>query len=70
MIEESRDLTPVLLVGAPLRFEGKLFNCALGHLSRASTRHCAQVVLPNYREFYERRQFTRRAVALAAKCCF
>src|SRR3954454_19320395 len=25
LIESSRELTPVLLVGAPLRFEGKLF---------------------------------------------
>src|ERR1700710_2560275 len=29
LVEASRELTPVLLVGAPLRFEGKLFNCAL-----------------------------------------
>jgi hypothetical protein len=29
LVEESRDLSPVLLVRAPLRFEGKLFNCAV-----------------------------------------
>ena len=29
LVEESRDLVPVLIVGAPLRFEGKLFNCAV-----------------------------------------
>src|SRR6266498_3122314 len=28
LVEETRSLSPVLLVGAPLRFEGKLFNCA------------------------------------------
>src|SRR5215216_5274430 len=29
VIDGSRELACVLLVGAPLRFEGKLFNCAL-----------------------------------------
>ena len=28
LVAASRDLSPVLIVGAPLRFEGKLFNCA------------------------------------------
>src|ERR687883_360791 len=28
LVEESRELSPVLLVGAPLRFDGQLFNCA------------------------------------------
>src|SRR5688500_17956249 len=29
LVEESHALWPVLVVGAPLRFEGKLFNCAV-----------------------------------------
>src|SRR5690606_22406002 len=29
IVAASADLTPVLLVGAPLRHEGRLFNCAL-----------------------------------------
>src|SRR5262245_15734318 len=29
IVRESEDLSPVLLVGAPLRFDGKLFNCAV-----------------------------------------
>src|SRR5437868_13053127 len=29
LVKESEDLTPVLIVGAPLRFHAKLFNCAL-----------------------------------------
>src|ERR1043166_1659767 len=28
LIAESENLTPILIVGAPLRFDGKLFNCA------------------------------------------
>src|SRR5213593_148387 len=29
LVKESAALTPVLLVGAPLRFDAKLFNCAV-----------------------------------------
>ena len=57
IIAESAKLSPILLAGAPLRFEGKLFNCAL-------VIHAGQILgivpksyLPNYREFYEKRQF-------------
>src|SRR6516162_8135914 len=28
LVAASSDLTPVLIVGAPLRFDAKLFNCA------------------------------------------
>jgi NAD+ synthase (glutamine-hydrolysing) len=65
LIEQSRELSPLLLVGAPLRFEGKLFNCALviyrGHLLGIVPKS----FLPNYREFYEKRQFSsgRHAVS-------
>jgi NAD+ synthase (glutamine-hydrolysing) len=65
LVQESRDLSPVLLVGAPLRFEGKLFNCGVviyrGHILGIAPKS----FLPNYREFYEKRQFTsgRKAVS-------
>src|SRR5689334_25316651 len=29
VVRESAELTPVLIVGAPLRFEAKLFNCGV-----------------------------------------
>src|SRR5690242_12017710 len=29
LVKESETLTPVLIVGAPLRFDAKLFNCAV-----------------------------------------
>jgi NAD+ synthase (glutamine-hydrolysing) len=29
VVEASRDLRPILIVGATLRLEGKLFNCAV-----------------------------------------
>ncbi|MEZ4639343.1 MAG: NAD(+) synthase [Caldilineaceae bacterium] len=54
---ESTSLTPVLLVGAPLRFEGKLFNCAVVIYRGRVLGIVPKTYLPNYREFYEKRQF-------------
>ena len=58
LIEASRDLAPVLLVGAPLRFEGKLFNCGVAIYRGRILGITPKTYLPNYREFYEKRQFT------------
>jgi len=57
LITESTALSPVLLVGAPLRFEGKLFNCALVIYRGQLLGIVPKSFLPNYREFYEKRQF-------------
>lgn len=59
----SQALLPVLLVGAPLRAEGALFNCAVAiHRGRIL---CAlpKTYRPNYREFYEKRHFASAADA-------
>ncbi len=57
IVAESAGLAPVMLVGAPLRHEGRLYNCALviggGHLLGVVPKS----YLPNYREFYEKRWF-------------
>ena len=58
LIAESRDLSPALIVGAPLRFEGKLFNCAVTIYRGRALGITPKTYLPNYREFYEKRQFT------------
>ena len=58
LLEQSRDLSPVLVVGAPLRFEGRLFNCAVVIYGGRVLGIVPKSYLPNYREFYERRQFT------------
>jgi NAD+ synthase (glutamine-hydrolysing) len=58
LVEESRGLSPVLLVGAPLRFGGKLFNCAVVVYRGRVLGVVPKSYLPNYREFYEPRQFT------------
>lgn len=64
LVEESRELTPVLLAGAPLRFEGKLFNCAVAIHRGRILGIVPKTYLPNYREFYEKRQFTSGVNAL------
>jgi NAD+ synthase (glutamine-hydrolysing) len=55
---ESRALNPLLIVGAPLCFEEKLFNCAVVIYRGDVLGIVPKTYLPNYREFYEKRQFT------------
>lgn len=64
IVEASRELTPVLLVGAPLRMEGKLFNCAVVIYRGDILGIVPKTYLPNYREFYEKRQFTSAHAAV------
>src|SRR4051812_36290515 len=57
VIEASRKMQVVVAVGLPLRLEGMLFNCAaLVHGGRLLGL-VPKTYLPNYREFYETRQF-------------
>ncbi len=56
--QESRSLTAVLVVGAPLRFDGGLFNCAVVMYRGRILGVVPKTFLPNYREYYEKRQFT------------
>jgi NAD+ synthase (glutamine-hydrolysing) len=58
IVDASRELSPILLVGAPLRFENKLFNCAIVIYRGTILGITPKTYLPNYREFYEKRQFT------------
>lgn len=70
IIEASRKLTSVLLIGAPLRFEGKLFNCALAIYRGRILGIVPKTYLPNYREFYEKRQFTSAHAVIAHEVRF
>jgi NAD+ synthase (glutamine-hydrolysing) len=58
LVEESRSFSPLIVVGAPLKLEQKLFNCAIAIHRGAILGVTPKTYLPNYREFYERRQFT------------
>ena len=70
IVEASRELTPILLIGAPLRFEGKLFNCAVVIYRGRVLGIVPKTYLPNYREFYEKRQFTSACTAIAQEVRF
>jgi NAD+ synthase (glutamine-hydrolysing) len=63
ILEESRTLTPVFLLGAPLRLEHKLFNCAVAVHRGRILGVVPKLYIPNYREFYEKRQFASGADA-------
>ncbi len=55
---ETRDLSIVLLIGAPIPFRGRLYNCALA-IHRGGLLGCVpKCYLPNYREYYEKRWFS------------
>jgi NAD+ synthase (glutamine-hydrolysing) len=58
LIAASAELLPVLLVGAPLRHQGALYNTALVIHRGRLLGVVPKSYLPNYREFYERRQTT------------
>jgi NAD+ synthase (glutamine-hydrolysing) len=53
----THDLNALLLVGAPLRHEGRLFNCAVALCGGQIVGVTPKSYLPNYREFYEKRHF-------------
>jgi NAD+ synthase (glutamine-hydrolysing) len=64
VVDASRALAPLLIVGAPLLVEEKLFNCAVAIHRGAILGATPKTYLPNYRELYERRQFTSGTNAL------
>ena len=57
IVAASADLCPVMLVGAPVRHDGRLYNCALVIASGCLLGVVPKSYLPNYREFYEKRWF-------------
>ncbi|HYT69120.1 MAG TPA: NAD(+) synthase [Vicinamibacterales bacterium] len=58
LVDASQALAPLLVVGAPLRLQGALFNCAVSICRGRVLGVTPKTYLPNYREFYEKRQFT------------
>jgi NAD+ synthase (glutamine-hydrolysing) len=65
LVDASRGLPLAIAAGLPLRADDRLFNCAVlvhrGRLLGAVPKS----YLPNYREFYERRQFAPAAQAVS-----
>jgi len=61
IVEASRKLFPVLIVGAPLRVTNRLYNTAVVIHRGRILGVVPKVFLPNYREFYEKRHFVSGA---------
>ena len=61
LIEGSRELMTLLLVGAPLRHGARIYNCAVAIHRGRLLGVVPKTYLPNYREFYERRHFASGA---------
>jgi NAD+ synthase (glutamine-hydrolysing) len=61
ILEASRTLRPVLLVGAPIRRNGRLYNTAVVMACGAILGVVPKSFLPNYREYYEKRWFASGA---------
>jgi NAD+ synthase (glutamine-hydrolysing) len=57
LVAASQDLLPLILVGAPLRWRSRLYNCALAIHRGRLLGVTPKIHLPNYREFYEHRHF-------------
>ena len=58
LLDASRELDTVALVGLPLMVRGKLYNCAAVFCRGQLLGLVPKTYLPNYGEFYEKRQFT------------
>ncbi|MEZ0495258.1 NAD(+) synthase [Sphingomonas sp. IW22] len=57
VIEASAALRPVLLLGAPVRRNGRIYNCAVAVARGRVLGVVPKSFLPNYREYYEKRWF-------------
>jgi len=57
IVEASADLRPLLVVGAPLEIEGRVYNCAVVIQGGRVLGVAPKTYLPTYREFYEKRWF-------------
>ena len=58
LVDASCQFYPVLVVGAPLRYQDGLFNAAVVIHRGRVLGVVPKTYLPNYREFYERRYFS------------
>src|SRR3954471_24788837 len=64
LLAQSRQLRGAALVGLPLALDGRLYNCAALIAQGRLVGVVPKTYLPNYREFYEARQFTPGDAAL------
>jgi NAD+ synthase (glutamine-hydrolysing) len=58
IIKATKKLNVILVVGAPLQVDSRLFNCGIVLYRGCILGVAVKSYLPNYREFYEARQFS------------
>jgi NAD+ synthase (glutamine-hydrolysing) len=61
----SEKINTIIVTGAPLQVDCRLFNCAVVFYRGQILGVAIKSYLPNYREFYEARQFTPATAALS-----
>ncbi|MBV8457740.1 MAG: NAD(+) synthase, partial [Acetobacteraceae bacterium] len=61
LVAASKELLPLIVVGAPLRHQDRVYNCAVAIHRGRLLGVVPKAYLPNYREFYEPRQFASGA---------
>jgi len=71
IVDASQEMNPILVVGAPLRVDSVLFNCAVVIQGGKIIGVTVKSYLPNYREFYEGRQFrpAEEAISKSISLC-
>ena len=69
IIRETKDLDLVTALGVPVRYHGKLFNCAAVLCRGELLGLVPKLNLPNYTEFYEGRWFTSGRALLGTDFC-
>ncbi len=67
LLAQTRQLKLAALVGLPIALEGRLYNCAALVNQGRLIGVVPKTYLPNYREFYEGRQFTPGDAALQSE---
>ena len=63
----SEKINIIIVAGAPLQVDCRLFNCAVVFHRGKILGVSVKSYLPNYREFYEARQFTPASAAFSSK---
>jgi NAD+ synthase (glutamine-hydrolysing) len=63
----SEKINIIIVAGAPLQVDCRLYNCAVVFYRGKIMGVAVKSYLPNYREFYEARQFTPASAAFSSK---
>ena len=65
VVRTTKELNLILIIGAPLQIDCRLFNCGIVLYRGRIVGVAVKSYLPNYREFYEGRQFSPAEEALS-----